>query len=164
MQSWKLRNVRQKGQRIFEFISMRFKMFKLSISGHVEFRYNLGSGTVILRSKSKIPQGKRTIVVAKRYLREGVLSVSQQQDITGKAEGDLKSLDLRENMFVGKVQSDFDRIHDNVGTRMGFTGCLFLLRIGRVKVNLTYPGSTDIVKAINIVDCDDLPCCNANSA
>lgn len=103
------------------------------------------------------------MVVAKRYLREGVLSVSSQQDITGKADGELKSLDLAEKLYLGRIWSEYSKVYENIGTRKGLMGCLYLLRIGRVKVNLTYPGSLDILKAIGIVDCADIPCTNTTT-
>lgn len=118
---------------------------------------------MILRSKSRILLGKRINVVAKRYLKEGVLSVGGQEDISGRSEGELKSLDLGENLFLGKLMGNSDKLFDNIGIQEGFKGCLYLLRIGRSRVNLTFPGSTDIINAINLVNCQDLPCSNVTT-
>src|SRR5688500_18497374 len=52
-----------------DFVSISLK------NGYVEFRFNLGSGTEILRSPQKILLGKLVKVVAKRYLKDGTLTV-----------------------------------------------------------------------------------------
>lgn len=102
----------------------------------LEFRYNLGSGAVVLRSVLPVPLGRPVRVVAKRYLWDGSLSVDGQPDVSGRSHGDLKSLDLSENLFVGHVASHEPRLFDNIGTRKGLVGCLLALRIGRKDVDL----------------------------
>ncbi|XP_015786514.1 agrin-like [Tetranychus urticae] len=141
-----------------DFVSISIK------GGYIEFRYNLGSGMVILRSLEKISTRERIKLVAKRYLRDGLLTVDKQRDVAGSAEGDLKNLDLAENLFIGHVTaSNSSKIYDNIGITKGFIGCLYSMRIGRNPINLTYPGSNDILRMINVIDCSELPCFSDNS-
>lgn len=69
-------------------------------------RYNLGSGPVVLRSPHRLQQGRFHRLVAKRYLRDGVLTLDGQEDVAGHSEGSLKSLDLAENMFLGYIPNE----------------------------------------------------------
>ncbi|XP_053203180.1 agrin-like [Panonychus citri] len=137
-----------------DFISISIK------GGYIEFRYNLGSGTVILRSSEKISTRERVKLVAKRYLRDGLLTVDRQRDVAGSAEGDLKNLDLAENLYIGHLIAinNSSKIYDNIGITKGFIGCLYSMRIGRNPINLTYPGSNDIIRMVNVIDCSELPC------
>ncbi|RWS04342.1 agrin-like protein [Dinothrombium tinctorium] len=137
-----------------DFVSLSIK------AGFLEFRYNLGSGTVILRSSKKLVLGAMIKVVAKRYLRDGMLTVEGHEDVAGKSDGDLKSLDLAENLYFGDVSNKQRRVFENIGVKQGFVGCLYKLRIGRKDVDIRYPGSKDIIKVHNVHDCEDMPCTN----
>ena len=117
---------------------------------HIEFRYNLGSGTVILRSHHTIQLGKHIKVVAKRYLWDGMLSVEGQEDVSGKSQGPLKSLDLTESLFLGYIPSKEKRIYENIGIEKGLVGCILKFRIGRKDSDLNYPNSEHIIKASKI--------------
>ena len=139
-------------------MSMLTYMNIILISGYIEFRFNLGSGTVILRSMEKIVIGSVCKLVAKRYLRDGMLTIEGQEDVAGKAEGDLKSLDLAESLFIGNVQTNVSKIFDNIGVRKGFVGCIRSLRIGHRQLDLNGDDSWEIVKIHNVHDCSKMPC------
>lgn len=126
--------------------------------GFVEFRFNLGSGTTVLKSPKKITMGHSVKVVAKRYLRDGTLTVEGQDDVAGRSEGDLKSLDLAENMFLGNIPTKQKRIFENIGVRQGLLGCLHKLRVGVKDVDLHFPNSKDILKVSDITDCTENTC------
>lgn len=135
-----------------DFVSISLK------NGYVEFRFNLGSGTEILRSPQKILLGKLVKVVAKRYLKDGTLTVEGQEDVAGKSSGDLKSLDLVESLYIGSVPLLTPKIVDNVGLKQGFVGCIHRIRVGSKELDLKMPGSKDILRNIEVIDCSDNPC------
>ncbi|KAG8184137.1 hypothetical protein JTE90_008916 [Oedothorax gibbosus] len=135
-----------------DFVSLSLK------DGYVEFRYNLGSGPVILLSPHRLQQGRFHRLVAKRYLRDGVLTLDGQEDVAGHSEGSLKSLDLAENMFLGYIPNESKGVFENIGQSGGLIGCIRRLRVGHKDVNLTYPISKDIIKGQNIRECRGLPC------
>jgi len=124
--------------------------------GFIEFRYNLGSGAVILRSFQKINLGQPARVIAKQYLKEGLLIVNDQ-DVSGTAEGDFKSLDLAEKLSLGFVLTNYSKVFENIGTTKGFIGCVKSLKINRKPIDLTFGEG---VKLIAISDCKDMPCTN----
>ncbi|KAI1287382.1 Agrin [Halotydeus destructor] len=135
-----------------DFVSISIK------SSLVEFRFNLGSGATILKSAEKIPIGRPVKVVAKRYLKDGTLTIEGQDDMAGKSDGDLKSLDLADNLVLGNVATKQKRIFENIGVRQGFVGCIMKLRIGGKDIDLTFPGSKDVLKVSEVHDCSDNPC------
>ncbi|XP_022661641.1 agrin-like isoform X4 [Varroa destructor] len=126
--------------------------------GHVEFRYNLGSGTVTLKSHERITPGEYHHVMIRRYHQDGVLKVDSGAEVTGRSEGVLKSLDLAENLYVGSVPKRIEGIFQNVGVSTGFQGCISLIRVGKKHLNLKYPQSKDILSAYNIRECTETAC------
>ncbi|KFM77888.1 Agrin, partial [Stegodyphus mimosarum] len=135
-----------------DFISLSLK------DGFVEFRYNLGSGAVVLRSLQKVILGKYQRVVAKRYLKDGMLAVDGQESVSGRSLGTLSSLDLVENLFVGHVPVASKIVYANIGVENGFIGCIRRLKIDRREVNLKYPTSKEILKSSGLSDCSGNSC------
>lgn len=112
----------------------------------VEFRFNLGSGSVLLRSSKAITLGQRVTIDMARHLSDGFLSVTGQENITAKSEGPHKLLDLAQNAFLGGTPySDIKKIVDILGTRKNFTGCLRALRINEQLVELEPSASIDVL-------------------
>ncbi|XP_015793858.1 agrin-like [Tetranychus urticae] len=135
-----------------DFISLSIR------KGFIEFRFDLGSGKVVLTSSKTIQLGSVIKLVAKRYLKDGILTVEGQEDVAGASEGDLKSLDLAENLYIGHVPGRNSKIFENIGVKDGFIGCIHSLRIGRKDVDLSYPASKELIKVVDVHDCSDMPC------
>ncbi|VVC98300.1 unnamed protein product [Leptidea sinapis] len=51
------------------------------VNGYLEFRYNLGNGAIILKSPERISLNEYHKVSAKRYHRDGILSVDNMDDV-----------------------------------------------------------------------------------
>lgn len=136
-----------------DFVSLSIRQ------GYIEFRFNLGSGAEVIRSKQKILLGQTVKIVAKRYLRDGTLTVEGQDDVAGKSIGDLKSLDLAENLIVGSAGPNaVNKIFDNIGVKRGFSGCIHRFRINGKSIDLKVSTSRDILFSEEIVDCSINPC------
>ncbi|GFY50836.1 hypothetical protein TNIN_474141, partial [Trichonephila inaurata madagascariensis] len=143
-----------------DFVSLTLK------DGFIEFRYNLGSGAVVLRSSQRVQLGKFHRVIAKRYLKDGLLAVDGQENVSGKSQGTLNSLDLEDNLFVGFVPGFSKIIALNTGVEHGLNGCIRHLKIDRREVNLKYPSSKEILRSYGISEkcehkidpCSNNPC------
>lgn len=72
-------------------------------------RYNLGDGIVVLTSLEKMSLNEYHTISAKRYHRDGILSVDDMEDVVGQSIGSLKALDLLEDTFVGSVPSNISK-------------------------------------------------------
>jgi agrin len=79
------------------------------VNGFVEFRYNLGDGVVTLTSLEKLTLNEYHTISAKRYHRDGILSVDDMEDVVGQSMGNLKALDLSEDTYIGGVPTNFTK-------------------------------------------------------
>ncbi|GFU04717.1 hypothetical protein NPIL_519981 [Nephila pilipes] len=145
-----------------DFVSLTLK------DGFIEFRYNLGSGAVVLRSTQRVQLGKFHRVIAKRYLKDGLLAVDGQENVSGRSQGTLNSLDLVDNLFVGFVPGFSKIIALNIGVEHGLNGCIRHLKIDRREVNLKYPSSKEILRSYGISECggnacSSIPCKNGGT-
>ncbi|KAG8193217.1 hypothetical protein JTE90_005564 [Oedothorax gibbosus] len=144
-----------------DYVSLAIK------DGFVEFKYNLGSGVAVLRSSQRLQVGKFHRIAAKRYQKDGMLSVDGQDHSTGHSTGPKNFLDLGQHLYMGYVPGEVEQIFDNVGVSMGFSGCIRHFKIGRQFVDLKYPGSK-VLKAVDVSECSDdscasMPCLNGAS-
>ncbi|XP_059489125.1 agrin-like [Neocloeon triangulifer] len=153
----------QKSDGTGDFISLAV------VNGFVEFRYNLGSGPVVITSHEKVQLRKFHHVVARRYQKDGVLKVDNFGDVAGQSLGTLKSLDLLEDAFVGSIPTEENKVFENIGTRQGLMGCIRLLKIGRKVVEL-HEGRDPLVEKTQGVrecsndhPCSTLPCLNGGT-
>ncbi|XP_047526387.1 agrin-like isoform X6 [Pieris napi] len=129
------------------------------VNGYLEFRYNLGNGAIILTSLEKITLNEYHKVSAKRYHRDGILSVDNMEDVAGQSRGNLKALDLADDAYIGSVPTNYSRVYDNIGTRSGFIGCVKYLRIIRHQVTKKLGRPDSLVVALeNVQECQSNPC------
>ncbi|XP_059489147.1 agrin-like isoform X3 [Neocloeon triangulifer] len=128
------------------------------VNGHVEFRYNLGNGPVVITSHEKVQLKKFHHVVARRYHRDGVLKLDDFEDVAGQSQGSLKSLDLQEDAFIGFVPTQEKKVFENIGTSFGLIGCVRKLKIGRKVVELHAGRDALVEKTQGIRECGENPC------
>ena len=83
------------GSKDNDFISLAI------LNGFVEFRYDLGSGTLLLQSNSKITMGQWHYLVARRYNQDGFLSLDGSDKVTGQAVGSIKTLNVDQLAWLG---------------------------------------------------------------
>ncbi|XP_076261775.1 agrin-like isoform X1 [Rhynchophorus ferrugineus] len=134
-------------------------------NGFVEFKYNLGHGTVVIRSLDKIDLGKFHRVIVKRYNRDGLLKLDDADDVAAQAAGSTKALDLKTDTFVGYIPTNNTRIFENIGTDKGFEGCIRKLKIGREEIELHMFRHEMVLETKGIHDCgqhacENTPCLN----
>jgi hypothetical protein len=72
---------------------------------HVELRFNLGNGPIVLRSLQPIRLGHWHRVVAQRYRQDGWLRLDDDEDVATTSPGEHSTLDLDTNSFLGAVPS-----------------------------------------------------------
>lgn len=120
-------------------------------NSYVELRFNLGSGSVFLRSAQPIVLGASVTIDLRRHLSEGFLSVDGFENITGKSDGPHKLLDLGDNCYLGGTPySEVKKISDILGTKKNFTGCLRSLRINEQNINLQPSASTALLNLVQV--------------
>lgn len=123
------------------------------IDGYVEFRYGLGDGPAKLRSISRLLAGITYHIVAKRYNRDGLLRVNDEEDVKGTSPGSMKSLNLDQVGFMGLVPLNATKIWEIVGTSAGFIGCVHKLRVGRRPIDFLGTRDPLINSMQNVYQC-----------
>ncbi|XP_074498541.1 basement membrane-specific heparan sulfate proteoglycan core protein isoform X4 [Sebastes fasciatus] len=131
------------------------------VEGHVEFRYELGTGQAILLSPEPVSLGQWHRIVAERNKRAGHLKVDQgpveRKTSPGKAQG----LNIHTPMYLGGVPNmDILPMPANVSEL--FEGCIGEISINNKKVDLSYSftESRSIRKCVDNSPCDRRPCLN----
>lgn len=79
------------------------------VNGYVEFRYNLGNGPVVITSLDKVQLKRFHRVIIKRYHRDGMLKLDEEEDVAGQSKGSLRALDLTDDAYIGFVPSNYSR-------------------------------------------------------
>eukprot|EP00095_Tigriopus_kingsejongensis_P010554 maker-scaffold421_size176100-snap-gene-0.22 protein:Tk10554 transcript:maker-scaffold421_size176100-snap-gene-0.22-mRNA-1 annotation:"hypothetical protein DAPPUDRAFT_308094" len=124
----------------------------------VEFRYDLGSGPVVLRSNAQVVPGQWHELVAKRYHKDGLLEVDGDR-VTGSSKGSLRTLNVGELIWIGNVDTQYeDNVLKRVGTGIGFTGCLKDLELSRTLIALQSEQEPMVMQRKNVIDCEENPC------
>uniref|UniRef100_A0A3Q4MA73 Heparan sulfate proteoglycan 2 n=1 Tax=Neolamprologus brichardi TaxID=32507 RepID=A0A3Q4MA73_NEOBR len=131
------------------------------VKGHVEFRYELGTGQAILVSPEPVSLGQWHRVVAERNKRDGHLRVNQgpmeRKTSPGKAQG----LNIHTLMYIGGVPN-MDILPKPANVSDMFEGCIGEVSINNKKVDLSYSftESKSISKCVDRSPCDRRPCLN----
>uniref|UniRef100_A0A669CHP6 Heparan sulfate proteoglycan 2 n=1 Tax=Oreochromis niloticus TaxID=8128 RepID=A0A669CHP6_ORENI len=131
------------------------------VKGHVEFRYELGTGQAILVSPEPVSLGQWHRVVAERNMRDGHLRVDQgpveRKTSPGKAQG----LNIQTLMYIGGVPN-MDILPKPANVSDMFEGCIGEVSINNKKVDLSYSftESRSISKCVDSSPCDRRPCLN----
>ncbi|KAL9825380.1 LOW QUALITY PROTEIN: basement membrane-specific heparan sulfate proteoglycan core protein [Geothlypis trichas] len=95
------------------------------IGGHLEFRYELGSGPAVLRSAEPVALGQWHWVTAERVNKDGTLVVDDAAPVKRSSPGKSQGLNLRSPLYLGGTEPPL-----RPPTNASFCGC-----IGEVSVS-----------------------------
>ncbi|XP_056242096.1 basement membrane-specific heparan sulfate proteoglycan core protein isoform X12 [Seriola aureovittata] len=131
------------------------------VDGHVEFRYELGTGQAILLSAEPVSLGQWHRVVAERNKRAGHLRVDQGQVERKTSPGKAQGLNIHTPMYLGGVPN-MDILPKPANVSELFQGCIGEVSINNKKVDLSYSftESRSIRKCVDNSPCDRRPCLN----
>lgn len=100
-----------------DFISLNL------INGHVQFRYNLGSGIANITSMKTVELGKWHVVKASRLRRQGFLKINNGTSVIGKSKAPLTELNLDQYLYIGGYP-DQKILHHESGVTKGLDGSI----------------------------------------
>ncbi|CAH3185759.1 unnamed protein product [Porites lobata] len=149
------------GQTIFpgrgDFISLAIH------GGRVEFRFNMGSGTGILRSARNTSVGFWHTVIIERQLRDSLLVLDDDPPVKGSSPCCSRGLNLLLDLFIGGVKN-FTTFHTSkVGVSSGLFGCISELSVDGREINLLKSNldMRDIKQCTEcLLPCELRPCLN----
>uniref|UniRef100_A0A8C0VGJ5 Agrin n=1 Tax=Cyanistes caeruleus TaxID=156563 RepID=A0A8C0VGJ5_CYACU len=101
--------------------------------GHLEYRYDLGKGPALLRSKEPVPLNTWISVLLERSGRKGVLRVNNGERVTGESPVPHMVLNLKEPFYVGGAP-DFSRLARAAAISSGFQGAVQRISLEGVPV------------------------------
>ncbi|XP_038577847.1 basement membrane-specific heparan sulfate proteoglycan core protein isoform X10 [Micropterus salmoides] len=131
------------------------------VEGHVEFRYELGTGQAILLSPEPVSLGQWHRVVAERNKKAGHLRVDQTPVERKTSPGKAQGLNIHTPMYLGGVPS-MNILPKPANISEMFKGCIGEVSINNKKVDLSYSfiESRSIRKCVDNSPCDRRPCLN----
>ncbi|KAJ8371027.1 hypothetical protein SKAU_G00110550 [Synaphobranchus kaupii] len=91
--------------------------------GILEFRYDLGKGPAVIRSKEKIKMNVWNTVNLERANRKGEISVNDRDQVRGESPNQHTALNLKESLFVGGAP-DFSKLARAASLKDGFKGAI----------------------------------------
>ncbi|NWV29599.1 AGRIN protein, partial [Origma solitaria] len=91
--------------------------------GHLEYRYDLGKGAAVLRSKEPVPLNTWVSVLLERSGRKGVLRVNNGDRVMGESPVPHMVLNLKEPFYVGGAP-DFSKLARAAAISSGFEGAV----------------------------------------
>ena len=121
------------------------------VGGHVEVKYDLGSGPSVLSSSQPVSLGSWHSLVFRRYRQDGVLQVDREQVVRGRSPGRNKSLNIKGAVYVGGHPS-LNNTGDLVGSDRGLEGCIKGVRIQGQRIRIGGEGGG------GVVPCSSHPC------
>uniref|UniRef100_A0A9J7ZF67 Heparan sulfate proteoglycan 2 n=1 Tax=Cyprinus carpio carpio TaxID=630221 RepID=A0A9J7ZF67_CYPCA len=129
------------------------------VDGHVEFRYELGTGQAVLRSQEPVSLGQWHRVVAERLNKDGSLKVDHAREITRSSPGKAQGLNIHTPMYLGGVPK-MDILPKPANVSMLFDGCIGEVFINGKKLDISYSftESRAIRQCTDGSPCDRRPC------
>ncbi|XP_026099661.1 basement membrane-specific heparan sulfate proteoglycan core protein isoform X25 [Carassius auratus] len=129
------------------------------VDGHVEFRYELGTGQAVLRSQEPVSLDQWHRVVAERLNKDGSLKVDHAREITRSSPGKAQGLNIHTPMYLGGVPS-MDILPKPANVSMLFDGCIGEVFINGKKLDISYSftESRAISQCTDGSPCDRRPC------
>ncbi|XP_052547647.1 basement membrane-specific heparan sulfate proteoglycan core protein isoform X10 [Tympanuchus pallidicinctus] len=103
------------------------------VSGHLEFHYELGSGTAVLRSVEPVALGRWHRVTAERLHKDGTMTVDGSAPVQRSSPGKSQGLNLHSPLYLGGVEPPL-----RPPTNASFQGCIGEVSINGKKVDLSY--------------------------
>ncbi|XP_047235897.1 basement membrane-specific heparan sulfate proteoglycan core protein isoform X4 [Girardinichthys multiradiatus] len=131
------------------------------VEGHVEFRYELGTGQAVLLSPQPVSLGQWHRVIAERNKAAGHLRVDQGPVQRRMSPGKAQGLNIHTPMYLGGVLS-MDILPKPANITQMFDGCIGEVSINNKKVDLSYSftESKSISRCVANNPCDRRPCLN----
>ncbi|XP_032134808.1 pikachurin isoform X1 [Sapajus apella] len=130
--------------------------------GHVEFRFDCGSGTGILRSEDPLTLGNWHELRVSRTAKNGILQVDKQKVVEGMAEGGFTQIKCNTDIFIGGVPS-YDDVKKNSGVLRPFSGSIQKIILNDRTIHVKH----DFTSGVNVENaahpCVRAPCAHGGS-
>ncbi|XP_049631522.1 basement membrane-specific heparan sulfate proteoglycan core protein [Suncus etruscus] len=129
------------------------------VGGHLEFRYELGSGLAVLRSPEPLALGRWHRASAERLNKDGSLRVNGGHPVLRSSPGKSLGLNLHTLLYLGGVEPSVP-LPPATNISAHFQGCLGEVSVNGKRLDLTYSflGSRGIGQCYGSSPCERQPC------
>ncbi|XP_039746318.1 uncharacterized protein LOC120624052 [Pararge aegeria] len=117
-------------------------------NGHVELRYDCGSGAGVLRSPEPVHLGRWNTISVYRHRWDAWLKLNNGKRVRGRSKGLFSRMTFREPVWVGGA-GNTTGLQSKLGLSEGLLGCVDFLRIN----GDTYRLVKDAVSTSDIAEC-----------
>lgn len=132
--------------------------FSVALSnGIVQFRFNCGSGTGLIQSKSAVTMDTWHVVKIQREDLTGSLKVDEEESVHGRSKGTYTKLSLRQPLYLGG-HPKLANLHSKTAVNTGFEGCVERLVINGKNIDLRPAPKGAAEMGVNVGECT-LPLC-----
>ncbi|KAJ8305764.1 hypothetical protein KUTeg_016309 [Tegillarca granosa] len=126
--------------------------------GYVEFRFDCGTGSAVIKSQEQMHFGSWNRVRAKRINNEGQLWLNNAGPVSGVSKGAYSRITFRLNLFLGGY-TNITSISRRTGTVKPFVGCVQELIINEHKYDMrNVPFIGEAISGLNVGECSDGVC------
>ncbi|XP_047579738.1 basement membrane-specific heparan sulfate proteoglycan core protein isoform X13 [Lutra lutra] len=134
------------------------------VGGHLEFRYELGSGLAVLRSPEPLALGHWHRVSAERLNKDGSLRVNSRPPVLRSSPGKSQGLNLHTLLYLGGVEPSV-RLPPATNVSTHFRGCVGEVSVNGKRLDLTYSflGSRGVGQCYSSSPCERQPCRNGGT-
>ncbi|XP_054439927.1 pikachurin [Pteronotus mesoamericanus] len=130
--------------------------------GHVEFRFDCGSGTAVLRSEDPLALGHWHELRVSRTAKNGLLQVDKQKVVEGMAAGGFTQINCNTDIFIGGVP-DYNEVKDKSGIRKPFSGSIQKITLNDRAVHVKHGLSWGVNVENTAHPCVARPCAHGGS-
>ncbi|CAM9780601.1 unnamed protein product [Lampetra fluviatilis] len=129
--------------------------------GHLEMRFDCGSGTATIRSAAPVSVGEWHVVQASRRARLGILQLDNQAPVSAIAPGSFTQIRCSSVLYLGGVPN-YDAVKKKSGVTAPFTGTFQRLVVNGHVVALGPEPAGRLTAGVNVGNaataCDAAPC------
>ncbi|KAL0278979.1 UNVERIFIED_CONTAM: hypothetical protein PYX00_000637 [Menopon gallinae] len=122
------------------------------LGGHLEFTFDLGTGSVTIRLEKPVSMGEWHELRLSRTGRLAILQVDNQSPVHALAPGAFTQLSLPQNLYIGGVPN-FDMVSPKVKVRTSFVGCIQKVVINDKPLQIL----AEALAGVNVANCPH-PC------
>ncbi|KAF1556232.1 Pikachurin, partial [Eudyptes schlegeli] len=132
------------------------------VAGYVEFRFDCGSGTAVIRSEEPVSLGQWHELQVSCTAKNGILRVDKQKPVEGMAEGAFTQIKCSSEIFIGGIPSH-DAVKKNSGILGPFSGSIqkIILNDQAIDVKRDFTFGVNLANAAH--PCVSSPCANGGT-
>ncbi|KAM6188183.1 LOW QUALITY PROTEIN: pikachurin-like [Sarcoramphus papa] len=132
------------------------------VAGYVEFRFDCGSGTAVIRSEEPVSLGQWHELRVSRTAKNGILQVDKQKPVEGMAEGAFTQIKCSSEIFIGGIPS-YDAVKKNSGILRPFSGSIQKIILNDWTIDVKHDFTFGVNLANAAHPCVSSPCANGGT-